>query len=124
MNIDRKNYLGHRLAWFYVNGVWPVGDIDHINGNRSDNRIANLRDVAVSINRQNLGRATSRSKTGRLGVFFNTHGLPFRAAIHIHGRQIHLGNFATVEDASAAYVEAKTLLHAGCARISELKGGA
>ncbi len=46
-------YLAHRLGWFFVHGSWPVNDIDHINGDRSDNRIVNLRDVLPTDNLQN-----------------------------------------------------------------------
>ncbi len=57
IRLDGKEYLSHRLAWFYSTGVWPV-EIDHINRNQLDNRIDNLRDVShsVNINNRNYGK--------------------------------------------------------------------
>src|SRR5687768_10767115 len=56
--LDGKNYLGHRIAWLIVNGEWPRGDIDHINGVRDDNRWTNLREATRS---QNASNAKLRS---------------------------------------------------------------
>src|SRR4051812_40825019 len=66
--IDYRGYLAHRLAWLYVHGRWPIGDIDHIDGNASNNAISNLREVSRSVNMQNQRRARSDSRTGLLGV--------------------------------------------------------
>ena len=55
MKINHKCYLAHRLAWLYVHGEWPDGQIDHINGNRKDNRIENLRLVCNKQNSENPG---------------------------------------------------------------------
>jgi hypothetical protein len=52
-SVLNKRYMAHRLAWLYVTGAWPRGQIDHINGDRSDNRWANLRDVTPSENARN-----------------------------------------------------------------------
>lgn len=60
-------FLAHRLAWFLVNGSWPKGEIDHINGNREDNRIANLRDVTRTENARNL-RLRFGSSSGYSGI--------------------------------------------------------
>ena len=59
-------YLAHRLAWLYVYGCWPSLHIDHINGEKTDNRIANLREATNGENMQNQRRARSNSKTGLL----------------------------------------------------------
>src|SRR5260221_8009897 len=53
ISIDRKHYEAHRLAWFMTYGRWPEKQIDHINGNRSDNRIANLREANKAQNNRN-----------------------------------------------------------------------
>lgn len=112
IRIDYQMYAAHRLAWFYVYGEWPQHSIDHINGNPSDNRIANLRDVPHVVNMQNQRRALSTSKTGLLG----THqvGDMFCAEIVVHGRVKYLGTFWTAELAHAVYLRAKRKLHEGC----------
>lgn len=57
----------HRLAWFYVHGRWPTADIDHINGNRDDNRLCNLREATRQQNIQNSKRR-SDNRSGIKGV--------------------------------------------------------
>lgn len=111
ITIDKKTYAAHRLAWFYVHGVWPVGDVDHMNGNRQDNRIANLREATRSLNMQNLHCATRANKTGLLGV--SPHVCGFRAVIVVNRKQHSLGVHATPELAHSAYLAAKRVLHAG-----------
>lgn len=112
--IDGVGYQTHRLIWFYVHAAWPKGEIDHINGNRDDNRIANLRDVSTTLNRQNLRAAHRRKKGGLLGAHYNKKSRRWMAAICINYKQIHLGGFDTAEQAHAAYVAAKRKLHPGC----------
>lgn len=110
-----RAYWSHRLAWLHVTGEHPVGEIDHINGDRSDNRISNLRDVSRQINQQNM-RKTISSRTMPLGVFLNERKVVRRysASIQIDGHAKHLGYFDTPEIAHAAYVQAKRLHHPGC----------
>lgn len=104
--VDGKRYKEHRLAWFYVHGQWPVGEVDHIDGSRNNNAIENLRDVSKSVNQQNLREAKSHSKSGLLGVTKRRSG----------GwcARITIGTYDTPEEAHAAYVEAKQRLHPGC----------
>ena len=112
IRISPFRYKAHRLAWFYVNSEWPKFCIDHINGVRDDNRIANLRDVTNQINIQN-----KRSPTGSnlyLGCSFNKSKNKWQAKIKLNGKYIHLGWFGDPDDASAAYISAKRELHAGC----------
>lgn len=106
-----KCYAAHRLAWLYVNKKWPDGDIDHINGVRSDNRIGNLRDVTRTINVQNRRDTRPKTKTSRLGVT-EVRG-KYQARITVDGRQISLGVFEDKEVAHMKYIEAKRLLHKG-----------
>lgn len=111
--VDGKRFLNHRLAWLFVHGTWPSGDIDHINGCRSDNRIANLRDVQRSINAQNLRTAQSNNKsTGLLGAY--KQGRRWCSIIMIDGKQRYLGTFDTPEEAHTAYLETKRKFHPGC----------
>jgi hypothetical protein len=104
----------HRLIWLYVNGKWPDGQIDHINGDTTDNRISNLRDVRPQVNSQNKRHPPTHSKSGYLGVCFNTSRGKWKASICVGGRHKHVGHFNTAEEAHAAYVAAKRTLHEGC----------
>lgn len=108
IGIDRRYYFAHRLAWFYVHGELPAGCIDHINGCRTDNRIANLRVVTVRENNFNI-RAV-RSQTGHIGVYQKSPG-SFAATIKADGRRQYLGSFPTAEAASRAYQAEKTKRH-------------
>jgi hypothetical protein len=111
ISLQGKKYMGHRLAWLYVHGRWPIGMIDHMNGVKNDNRIANLRDVTRSVNAQNRRTATAANALGVLGVGFR-NGV-YSAAIMLNKKHIFLGNFNTKEEAAAAYLAAKKLIHSG-----------
>ena len=91
---------------------WPNFDIDHINGDRKDNRIVNLRDATAKINAQNIRKAPVNSSTGYLGV--TKKGSKYRAQISLNGSKKHLGYFDTAEEAHERYVEMKRILHPGC----------
>lgn len=108
--IDGEAFRAHRLAWFYVYKEWPNGEIDHVNGVRTDNRLCNLRVVTSAQNKQNKRLAGSRSSTKTLGVYKATNG-GFRAAIGVNGRPRHIGVYKTIQEASAAYWEVKKLVH-------------
>ena len=105
---------GHRLAWLLHYGEWPNGNIDHINGVRDDNRIANLRVVTNAINCQNKRRPLPSNKTGFLGVSKAPGKDRWRAHVMVNRRQIRIGTFGSPEEAHAAYVAAKRRLHEGC----------
>ena len=112
ISIDGKIYGAHRLAWLYVHGNLPLGDVDHIDGNRSNNTIANLRDVSRSVNLQNSKEARKNNKSsGMLGVSW-LHG-KWQAKINIGGYRKHIGMFKTPELAHAAYLEEKRIHHQG-----------
>jgi HNH endonuclease/AP2 domain len=102
----------HRLAWLYTYGVWPDGHIDHIDGIRTNNSIANLRDVTHRINLQNQRQASSNNTHGFLGVSRN--GNRWKAQIMVNGKNIHIGSHDSPELAHAAYIAAKRALHSGC----------
>ena len=114
--IDGRDYTAHRLAWLYVHGSEPSGCIDHINGDRADNRLANLRDVSQMVNMQNVYAAKSNSKTGLRGVSWHAQRGKYTARIKAGGRYLSLGLHDTPEGAHAAYLEAKRRLHEGCTR--------
>lgn len=108
--IAKKKYLAHRVAWLYVHGEWPLL-IDHINGVRNDNRLANLRDSSPLLNSQN--RRVTLAGTGLIGAYRTREGR-FKSSIRVGGRQKWLGVFDTAEDAHFAYLAAKRKLHQGC----------
>lgn len=109
--IDSKSYPSHRLAWFYFYGKFPDNVLDHINTVRADNRISNLREDTGRWNNQNRRSPCKNNKLGVMGV--TKEGKKFKAQITIKGRTKRLGSYATLEEASAAYLEAKRKYHEG-----------
>lgn len=112
IGVAGKQHPAHRLAWLYCHGSWPDGMLDHINGNRIDNRIENLRIVTNSENMQNMRAARRDSTTGRLGVARN--GRNFAVRITTKGKRIYVGTFRTIEEASNAYISKKREVHSTC----------
>lgn len=105
ISVNHKRYYAHRLAWLLMTGGWPPNDIDHKNGNRSDNRWENLRAATRSQNLQN--RAASKT----VGASWHARMGRWRAVIVVGGRQKHLGYFDTQDEAATAYRLAKSKLH-------------
>jgi hypothetical protein len=104
-----KKYYAHRLAWLWVKGEWPQDEIDHINGNRDDNRIQNLREANRAANRYNARRRLD-STTGYKGVIKLGEGR-FRAIIKYDKKRFHLGVFRTAVEAHKHYIIAAQSLH-------------
>lgn len=101
ISVDNKTYFAHRLAWLYVFGTWPDGQIDHINQCKTDNRMANLRIATNSLNHANM---PGWSVVGMKGVCADKG--KWKAQIMRDGRKQHLGSFATPEEAHAVYCQA------------------
>ena len=114
VNYKKKAILAHRLAWALHTGSWPNGEIDHINGDESDNRLVNLRDTSKSVNQQNKRNPRSDNKSGFMGVCWHKGAGKWRAQITVNGKVIYLGLYETTEAAHAAYLRAKRELHQGC----------
>ncbi|WP_333906863.1 HNH endonuclease [Delftia acidovorans] len=105
-------YQAHRLAWLVNYGVWPSKHIDHINGNRHDNRIANLRESDDLLNMQNIRKPHKDNKLGVLGV--KLYNGRYVARIYVQGKERSLGSYDTAEEAHQAYLKAKRAMHEGC----------
>jgi hypothetical protein len=115
IKVDGSRIGAHRLAWMHVHGAPPADQIDHIDGNRTNNAIANLRDVPAVVNRQNIRLPKAGNKTGLLGVCAPKYeGCRYLAMICHNGKKIRLGYFDTPEQAHSAYIAAKREYHAGC----------
>lgn len=99
MSIFGKKYSGHRLAWFYCFREWPVYNIDHIDKNRSNNRLDNLRDVPQSLNIRNT--QTKLGQSGRRGVYKS--GNKWKAASEHYGKYVYLGTYDTIEEAGNTF---------------------
>lgn len=107
-----RYYAAHRLAFLIMTGNWPSQHVDHINGQRDDNRFSNLREVSNSWNAQNIKKARKDSTTGLLGVVPVKGGM-FEARIMVNGRIRHLGRFSTPEVAHSVYLSHKRSAHPG-----------
>lgn len=107
VRIDGHLYRAHRLIWLMVHGEMPMRDIDHINGDRADNRLVNLRVVTRGENLQNLRRGKGASRL--LGA--HTIRNRWRSSISVAGVSHNLGCFATAKEAHNAYLAAKRQLH-------------
>lgn len=110
LSVDGVRTSGHRVAWLLMTGEWPKRDIDHVNGDRADNRWANLRLATRSENMENLKGPHADSQTGFLGV--SRKRGKFEASITKNRRRYRLGVFASAEAAHRAYLKAKRRLHA------------
>lgn len=107
ISVGGNRYLAHRLAWLHVHGRWPRHEVDHIDGDKANNRLGNLREATRSENAQNV--PWRRSQTSRFpGVSWDASRGKWKAAIRIGpGERIYLGRFSREEDAAAAYLEAR-----------------
>jgi len=114
ITVNGQTYPAHWVAWAISKGSWPTSDIDHINGDRTDNRIENLREVSHSKNIQNQREAQASNKSsGLLGVALRKNG-KWDARIWVDGRNLYLGCFDVKEEAHQAYLTAKRKKHPGC----------
>ena len=113
IKFDSREIMAHRLAWLYVNGRWPTDQIDHMDGDKLNNRMANLRDVVQTLNMQNQRVAHKGSATGLLGTYWHKRQNTFYAQIRVDKKLLTLGYFTLAEDAHEAYLSAKRKLHPG-----------
>lgn len=104
-------FYAHRLAWVIVHGVWPEANLDHKHGVNSGDRLSNLRPATQAENMQNRC-ASKRNSSGYLGVSWSISSKKWTARIRANGKYLHLGLFATAEEAAEAYLSAKRKFHA------------
>jgi hypothetical protein len=109
IRVDGVMHRAHRLAWLYVHGTWPAAGIDHINGGRAQNGIANLREAGQAENMQNLWRPHRDNKTGFMGV--HRSGRRFYARIKAGQAYFKSPKFSTAQEAHAAYMQLKAIHH-------------
>ena len=102
IRVDGCLYRAGRLAWLYMKGTWPDHLISCVNGDPSDIRWANLRQMTLA---QREASKPAQSKLGVKGVWKTRYG-KYAAEIRVDGEKTYLGNFETLDEASAAYVKA------------------
>lgn len=105
IGIDNARFYAHRLAWFYIYGVWP-NEVDHINRVPSDNRLSNLRSGSRSDNQHNVG-VRKDNTSGEKGVYWDKRRQKWSTMITINKQRLFLGYFASVEEGKQAYKNAK-----------------
>ena len=115
IKVARGRYLAHRLAWLLAYGEPVPTNLDHIDGNRANNRIANLRAATGSQNCAN-GKKRMTNRSGVKGVYFDKSIGKYRVYIYINGRRTHYGTFKTLIEAAACRIEAAEKLHGDFAR--------
>lgn len=110
LGMDGRKYKAHRVAWLLVYGEWPKSQLDHINRDRADNRIANLREVTNAENGQNAKPRTD-GKSGVVGVHFLKNCNRWWAYINTNRERVTVGYFESFEEAVAARADAKKAQH-------------
>ena len=101
IRFNNKIYFAHRLAWFITHGRWPHADIDHINHDRADNRMSNLREATSIINGRNM-KLRKTNKSGVSGVHWDKQTRKWTAQINAGGKTIRLGYYVDFLDAVSA----------------------
>jgi hypothetical protein len=117
LKVEGRLCRAHRLAWLYMTGKWPTGEIDHVNGDGLDNVFANLRLATRSEQNRNV-RAHRDSTSGLKGAYWDKRTSTWLAQIRHEGKQHYLGKYQTAEEAHAAYCEAARRLHGEFARTA------
>lgn len=112
VRVNGRLHLVHRICYTLISGKPPLQYVDHINGIKSDNRKANLRDVSKAENCQNLKGPMKSGSSGYLGVTRN--GRNWKCSVSENGKQKYLGTFKSKEDAYQVFLQYKRSIHNGC----------
>lgn len=110
--INSRDFRAHRLVWFLEHGYFPDKTmvIDHIDRNKLNNRIENLRVIPQKLNAHNIVKAKKQNTLGLLGV--RKYRKRYTARIYdLSGKEMQIGTYDTPEEASAAYWEVKRDLY-------------
>ena len=99
---DGKRYKAHRLAWFLYYGEWPQGQVDHIDENKTNNRISNLRDVSQSINQHNISQTRKDNTSGHRGINWHKQHQKWNVRVQLQGKRYEIGLFTHLDDAIQA----------------------
>lgn len=105
ITVAGETHLAHRLAWLYMTGEWPKAQIDHIDGNRANNALINLRECSARQNHWNK-RTLGNNKSGLKGAWYDKRDKCWQSAIVVNGVWRRIGRFRTPEEAHAAYCRA------------------
>lgn len=110
VGLFKKHIFCHRLVWFFEHGEWPTKVIDHIDGDKTNNKITNLRLATYSQSSMHR-KVMSNSKSQLKGVIFIKRKNRYRATIRCNNKRIYLGYYKTAEEAHVAYVAKAKELH-------------
>ncbi len=111
IGVEGQNYFGHQVAWLMEHGEGPATTLDHINGNRDDNRPQNLCLATAAENNQNQHGLSAHNTSGERGVSWDASRDKWTAHISVNGKPKNLGRFGSKDQASAAYREARRIHH-------------
>jgi HNH endonuclease/AP2 domain len=112
---NHKNLQAHRVVWYLHHQEWPSHEIDHINGNKNDNRIENLRIATRSQNLRNQS-TPKKNKSGHKNVSFDPAKNKWLVRLSVNGKNKSIGRFAEISDAINAAIAARNKYHGSFAR--------
>ena len=110
IRLDGKFFRAHRLAWFYIHGEWPADEIDHINGNRSDNRICNLRVASRSRNSCNKPMRKDNQTGAKSVLYFKDWGA-YYVRFNLNKTTYNFGPFTSFDEAKVVAIEKRKEAH-------------